>query len=113
MKIFELTQYDCDGDSHSIWSHKTKEQEQFKADCEWIIRTHIEQLFKEQEEGYFARIATDEIIDLIEENLEKLGYEQVKSAHYGLSWTHKAENILKEILEEDTFNKLIEHNKKT
>lgn len=113
MKIFQLTQYDCEGNSHSIWTHKSKEQEQFKEDCEWIIRTHIEQLFKEEEEEHFARIATDEVIELIEANLEKLGYEQVNPIHYALSWTNKAENVLADILDPEALERLIEHNKKS
>lgn len=110
MKIFELTHYDYDGNSQTLWTHESKEQEQFKEDCEWIIRTHIEQLFKEEEEGYFARIASDEIIELIEDNLPKLGYEQVIPTYYALKWTNRAEDILGEILDAQTLEKLIEHN---
>jgi len=112
MNIFTLTEYDYDGNSWSLWMHKTKEKEQFVEDCQWIVKTHLELLFKAEEEGFYKRIGSEEVINLIREYLPKLGYENTRAWDYGFRWQIRAEEILEEIVDESTLSKLKQHNKK-
>lgn len=91
MKIFQLTQYDFEGDSYSLWSHINKRDDEFKTDCDWILNTHFDLLLEPKVEltgeVWYENIGTDECLRLIEKYLPKLGYMPVKTVNYGFDWS--------------------------
>jgi len=113
MTIFNLSEWDYDGNTDWFLSHPNKTEEDFKQDVINSMNNTTDNLIKNaiQDANY---ISSSDLLIIVVENLKNnLGYEDVKFPRLSFSWDHTIDEEnrdFKEVMDKNQFQKIVNYN---